>query len=52
MILLVGMSFDAATRKRYIGVGTGWTSCVPSLRKDGLHSFLRHVMKLTTTPSS
>ena len=27
-------------------------SCVPSLRKDGLHSFLQHVMKLTTTPSS
>jgi hypothetical protein len=52
MILLVGTSFDVAIRKRYIGVGTVWTSCVPSLRKDGLHSFLQHVMELTTTPSS
>jgi hypothetical protein len=36
MILLVGTSFDAATRKRYIGIETNWTNCDPSLRRDAL----------------
>ena len=44
--------FDAGIRKRYIGIGIRLSSCVRSLRKDGLHSFLRHVTKLTMTPSS
>jgi hypothetical protein len=51
-ILLVGTSFDAATRKKYISVETGHTNYVHSLGKARLHSFLQHVMKLTTTPLS
>jgi hypothetical protein len=47
MILLVGTSFDAATRKRYISIVTGSANYVPSLREDELHSFLQRMMRLT-----
>ena len=50
-ILLVGTSFDAATRKRYIGIATGSANYAPSLKEDGLHSFLQRMMRLITTPS-
>lgn len=51
MIPFVGRSFDAATRKRYTGIGTGSANYAPSLREGGLHSFLQRMMKLTMTPS-
>ena len=52
MILLAGTSFDAVTRKRYIGIATGSANYAPSLKEDGLHSFLQRMMRLITTPSS
>jgi hypothetical protein len=39
MILLAGTSFDAVTRKRYIGIATGSANYALSLKEDGLHSF-------------
>jgi hypothetical protein len=51
MILLVGTSFDAATRKRYISIVTGSTNYAPSLREDELRSFLQRMMRLTTMRS-
>jgi hypothetical protein len=51
MILLAGTSFEAATRKRYIAIATGLANYAPSLKEDGLHSFLQRMMKPITTPS-
>jgi hypothetical protein len=51
MILLAGTSFDAVTRKRYIGIATGSANYAPSLKEDGLQSFLQRMMRLITTPS-
>ena len=49
MILLVGTSFDAATRKKYnISIRTGSASFLPSLKEDELRSFLQRVTRLTT----
>jgi hypothetical protein len=51
MILLVGTSFDAFTRMRYIGIATALENYAPLLKEDGSHLFLQHMMRLTTTPS-
>jgi hypothetical protein len=49
MILLAGKNFDAAIRKRFIDIATDSANYAPSLKEDGLHSFLRRTMRLITT---
>jgi hypothetical protein len=49
MILPAGTSFDAATRKRYIGIAAGSANYAPSLKEGGLHLFLPRMMRLITT---
>jgi hypothetical protein len=51
MILLVGTSFDAFTRMRYIGIATASANYAPSLKEDGLPLSLQRMMRLITTPS-
>jgi hypothetical protein len=51
MILLVGASFDAATRKRYIGIATAFANYARLLKEDELHSFLQRMMRFITTLS-
>ena len=52
MILLVGTNFDAATRKRYIGIATASANYAPSLKEGGSHLCLQPMMRLITMPSS
>jgi hypothetical protein len=49
MILLAGKNFDAAIRKSFIDIATDSANYAPSLKEDGLHSFLPRMMRLITT---
>ncbi|MGY3075099.1 hypothetical protein ACVWZZ_001470 [Bradyrhizobium sp. LM6.10] len=49
MILLVGASFDAATRKRYIGIATVFANYAPLLKGGGSRLFLQRMMRFITT---
>jgi len=49
MIPLVGKNFDVVTRTRSIGIAIGSTNYARSLKGVGLPSFLRRMMKFTTT---
>jgi hypothetical protein len=49
MILLVGTSFKAVTRTRYIGIAAAWAKYAHLLKEDGLPSSFLRIMKPITT---
>lgn len=51
MIPLAGTSSGTAIRRRYISIASGSTNSVLSPDEDGLHSFLRRMMRPITTRS-